>query len=57
MPVKTSVIGVNEYILNTIDFINKFSTSSEKKLLSFNKILSQLDTKVALLEQKLNSIP
>jgi hypothetical protein len=57
VPVKKTLMVVNQFVVNTVNFLNKFSAVCESKLAKVNQDLSRLETVLALLETKLNSIP
>ncbi len=48
---------VNQFTVNTINFLNKFSAVCESKLAKVSQDLSRLEVVLALLETKINSIP
>jgi WASH complex subunit CCDC53 len=48
---------MNEYVLNSLDFLNKYSFTSGKKLTELDFLLYNLDAKLQLLEKKLDSVP
>jgi WASH complex subunit CCDC53 len=47
---------VNKFTLTSVQFLNRFGAHCEKKLLTINRQLQRLETQVALLEYKLDSI-
>lgn len=57
VPFKQMVAVLNEYMLNTLDFMNKFCHFNENKLYEMEQILDEVDSKVLLLEAKLDSLP
>lgn len=57
VPFKNTIGVLNEYILNTLDFINKFGHCNENKLYELDQVLDEIESKVLLLEKKLDSIP
>lgn len=48
---------INNFIVNTADFLNVFSNTIEKKIASASNKITNLETLLAVLEAKLNSIP
>jgi WASH complex subunit CCDC53 len=57
VPFKNTIGVLNEYILNTLDFINKYGHCSENKLYELDCVLDEIESKVLLLEKKLESVP
>ena len=57
IPTRHTIALVNEHVLNSIDFVNKFSFTSEKKLVEMDFLLYNIDAKLQLLEKKLDSVP
>jgi WASH complex subunit CCDC53 len=57
VPFKNTIGVLNEYILNSLDFINKFGHCSENKLYELEQVIDEIESKVLLLERKLDSIP
>ncbi|EGB11593.1 hypothetical protein AURANDRAFT_20953 [Aureococcus anophagefferens] len=48
---------VNNFITNTVSFLNVFATSAEEKLSGVAQRISGVELTLALLEAKLNSVP
>ena len=48
---------VNNFVINTADFINKFSMICERKLNKISQQIQRLEIVLAILEAKLDSIP
>ena len=57
IPSRTTISLMNEYVLNSLDFLNKYAFTSEKKLTELDFLLYNLDAKLLLLEKKLDSVP
>lgn len=53
---KTTTL-VNYFILNTTQFLNSFSQVMENNLENVDKKLDDIETTIAIFEQKLSSIP
>ncbi|KAK7591150.1 hypothetical protein V9T40_002763 [Parthenolecanium corni] len=54
---KRIVTFVNNFIIDTVSFLNKFINASENTLWKLEKRMRKLDTTLKLLEAKLNFIP
>ena len=48
---------MNNFILNTINHLNKISVKGDEKLQEFDEKLNDLEIMTTLLESKLNSLP
>eukprot|EP01125_Pyxidicula_operculata_P000322 TRINITY_DN10377_c0_g1_i1.p1 TRINITY_DN10377_c0_g1~~TRINITY_DN10377_c0_g1_i1.p1 ORF type:complete len:203 (-),score=92.33 TRINITY_DN10377_c0_g1_i1:111-719(-) len=57
IPVSKTVAYVNNFIINTVSFLNKFSNLTEEKLCNTSQLIQKLEISMALLEAKLSSIP
>lgn len=57
IPTKKTLMLVNNFIVNTVDFINKFSALCERKLAKISIHTQKLETQLILLETKLESVP
>ncbi|CAK56812.1 unnamed protein product (macronuclear) [Paramecium tetraurelia] len=57
IPYKNTIAVLNEYMLQNIDFLNKFGHFNENKLFEMEVVLDEIESKVLLLEKKLESIP
>ena len=57
IPPKNTIATINQFILNTTDFINRFAYFSEEKLLYLDENVEKLETQLILLEKKLETIP
>lgn len=57
IPPKNTIATINQFIINTTDFINRFAFFSEEKLLSLDESIDRLETQLILLEKKLETIP
>lgn len=57
IPLRKSLLLWNNYVANSIRFINHFSDLCESKLNSISNHLTRLEVSIQLLETKLNSIP
>jgi len=57
VPSSKTVVMVNNFIINTTTFLNKFSTICEERLLKVSNLIQRLEISMALLEAKLASIP
>lgn len=57
IPVKKTVAFVNNFIIDTTQFLNRFSYLCEQRLNDVSRKLQRLEVTMALLEAKLNSIP
>ena len=51
------VLVINNFITNTVSFLNVFATSCEEKLSAVAQRISGVELSLALLEAKLNSVP
>jgi WASH complex subunit CCDC53 len=57
IPTKKTLMLVNNFITNTVDFMNKFASLCEKKLLAVSTQTQKLEITLNLLEAKLESVP
>lgn len=57
IPPKNTISTINQFLLNTTDFINRFAYFSEEKLLYLDENVERLETQLILLEKKLETIP
>ncbi|XP_041725080.2 WASH complex subunit 3 isoform X2 [Coregonus clupeaformis] len=51
------VAYLNQFIVHTVRFLNRFSTVCEEKLASISLRIQQIETTLSILEAKLSSIP
>ncbi|KAJ8007050.1 hypothetical protein DPEC_G00113550 [Dallia pectoralis] len=51
------VAYLNQFIVHTVRFLNRFSTVCEEKLASLSLRIQQIETTLSILEAKLSSIP
>ncbi|XP_068632826.1 WASH complex subunit 3 [Battus philenor] len=54
---KRTLAFVNHFVITTVQFLNTFSRSCEKKLMQFEAKLEKVDAAMVLLEARLSSIP
>ena len=57
IPLSKLTIVMNNFILNTINHLNKISVKGDEKLQEFDEKLNDLEIMTTLLESKLNSLP
>eukprot|EP01096_Ripella_sp_DP13-Kostka_P015944 TRINITY_DN761_c0_g1_i1.p1 TRINITY_DN761_c0_g1~~TRINITY_DN761_c0_g1_i1.p1 ORF type:complete len:235 (-),score=104.60 TRINITY_DN761_c0_g1_i1:139-819(-) len=57
VPLKKTISLVNNFVLSTTQFINRFAYLCEKKLAQVSKDVDNLELVLSLLEAKLQSIP
>eukprot|EP00455_Lapot_gusevi_P043373 TRINITY_DN5268_c0_g1_i1.p1 TRINITY_DN5268_c0_g1~~TRINITY_DN5268_c0_g1_i1.p1 ORF type:complete len:220 (+),score=53.52 TRINITY_DN5268_c0_g1_i1:60-719(+) len=57
VPIKKTLMVVNQFMVNTTNFLNKFAKVCEMKLEKVDQDLARLEVVLSLLETKLNSIP
>jgi len=57
LPYKKTVAMVNNFIINTTQFLNRFAYLCEKKLTDVDRNIQRLEITMNILEQKLASIP
>ncbi|KAJ1426907.1 WASH complex, subunit CCDC53 [Ochromonadaceae sp. CCMP2298] len=57
VPIQKTLLLINNFIANTADFFNTFSETVEKKISNVSKKITELETLLAVLEAKLNSVP
>lgn len=57
MPVQKTLVLLNNFIANTTSFFNAFSETVEKKISTVSNKITELETLLAVLEAKLNSVP
>lgn len=57
MPIQKTIVLLNNFIANTTSFFNAFSETVEKKISSVSNKITELETLLAVLEAKLNSVP
>ncbi|XP_028811051.1 WASH complex subunit 3 [Denticeps clupeoides] len=51
------VAFLNQFVVHTVRFLNRFSTVCEEKLASISLRIQQIETTLSILEAKLSSIP
>lgn len=56
IPIKKTLMIVNNFIINTTEFINKFAVLCERKLATISQQTARLEIVTSLLEAKLGSI-
>ncbi|KAJ8381942.1 hypothetical protein SKAU_G00027200 [Synaphobranchus kaupii] len=54
---KRIVAFLNQFIVHTVRFLNRFSTVCEEKLANISLRIQQIETTLSILEAKLSSIP
>ncbi|CAH1407144.1 unnamed protein product [Nezara viridula] len=54
---KRLVTFINHFLINTVDFLNKFSKHCTHKLFTLDQKINRIEAELCLLESKLNSIP
>lgn len=54
---KRIVAFLNQFIVHTVRFLNRFSTVCEEKLAAISLRIQQIETTLSILETKLSSIP
>lgn len=54
---RRTVAYLNQFIVHTVRFLNRFSTVCEEKLASISLRVQQIETTLCILEAKLSSIP
>lgn len=54
---KRTVAFLNQFIVHTVQFLNRFSTVCEEKLAALLLRIQQIETSLSILEAKLSSIP
>jgi len=57
IPIKKTLMIVNNFIINTVDFCNKFCVLSERKLAKISQNIQRIEIVLNLLEAKLESVP
>ena len=57
VPLRKTVLLVNNFVANTVRFLNHFSNTCEEKLTNVSNNISRLEIQLSILEAKLNSIP
>lgn len=57
IPIQTTLLFVNNFIVNTTKFLNTFSESCDIKLSNISSKINNLDIVLSVLEAKLNSVP
>ena len=57
IPLTKLTVVMNNFILNTINHLNKISVKGDEKLAEFDEKLNDLEIMTTLLESKLNSLP
>lgn len=57
MPIQKTLVLLNNFIANTTSFFNAFSETVEKKISNVSNKITELETLLAVLEAKLNSVP
>ncbi|XP_069620375.1 WASH complex subunit 3 [Ranitomeya imitator] len=54
---KRTVAFLNQFVLHTVQFLNRFSTVCEEKLSALSLRIQQIETTLNILDAKLSSIP
>jgi hypothetical protein len=57
IPNKKTLMLVNAFIINTVDFMNKFAALCERKIAKVSTHTQKLEVMLGLLEAKLESVP
>ena len=57
IPIRKTLLLINNFVSNTTRFLNHFSAVCEEKLARVANNLTRLEVQLAILETKLNSIP
>ena len=57
MPIQKTLALLNNFVTNTTSFFNSFSETVEKRISAVSKKVTELETLLAVLEAKLNSVP
>jgi WASH complex subunit CCDC53 len=57
VPIHFTLLLVNNFLINTTNFLNQFSETVEKKISGVSSRVTELEILLAVLEAKLNSIP
>lgn len=57
LQIQTTLLYVNNFIVNSTKFLNNFSESCDIKLTNISTKINSLDTILCVLEAKLNSVP
>lgn len=57
IPIKKTLVIVNDFIISTTKFLNHFSTLAEEKLLKVSHDIERIETSLILLESRLSRIP
>lgn len=57
VPIQKTIVLLNNFVANTTNFFNAFSETVEKKISSVSNKITELETLLAVLEAKLNSVP
>ena len=57
VPVQKTLILLNNFTVTTADYLNAFSDTVEKKISKVSNRITDLETLLAVLEAKLNSVP
>ncbi|XP_012283817.1 WASH complex subunit 3 [Orussus abietinus] len=54
---KRTITFINQFIIHTVTFLNKFALSCEEKLFEFENKLQRVEASLEILESQLSSIP
>jgi hypothetical protein len=57
IPIQTTLLFVNNFVVNTTKFLNTFSEACDIKLTNISTKINNLDIVLSVLEAKLNSVP
>ena len=57
LPIHSTLMLINNFVINTTSFLNQFSETIEKKISSVSSKVTELEIMLAVLEAKLNSVP
>ena len=57
VPLRKTLVLVNNFMVSTVRFMNRFSTLCEEKLQIVSRDITRIETSLAILEAKMNSIP
>lgn len=56
VPIKKTLMAINNFVINSVEFLNKFTVLCEQKLAKASESVQRLETVITLLEGKLESI-
>ena len=57
IPLQKTLVLINNFVSNTVGFLNTFSETVEKKISNISNRITELEILISFMEAKLHSIP